>query len=176
MTSLHKKLSTFCTWGAGLSMALVFGIILINSLLRYTTGKSLQMGEELPVYIAVYGVMFGVVLAYLQDRHINFTIFILKAPKKIQRLTVLFLDALMVVVSFTLSYSGWLLMQKRGAVEASGIIGTAKDLADITGLIWFKQLGLMSSWYFSFCFGGALLCLAALTMLFQHLTDLGEKG
>ncbi len=157
-------------------MVLIFTIILINSVMRYSTGKSMQMGEELPVYISVYGVMFGVVLAYLQGRHINFTIFILKAPKRVQQYVALLLDVVMVGVGFSLSYSGWLLMQKRGYVEASGIIGTAKEIAQATGFSWFKQFGLMSSWYFSFCFGGALLGLAAVTLVAQHISTMNKEG
>ena len=74
MTAISRISQRILAFGAGLSMALVFGIIFVNSLRRYTTGQSLQWGEELPIYLSIYGVMFGVGLAYLQDTHIRFTV------------------------------------------------------------------------------------------------------
>jgi TRAP-type transport system small permease protein len=57
--------SKFTASGASLSMAVLFLIVFTNSIRRYTLGKSLQWGEELPVFIAIYGVMFGMTWAYL---------------------------------------------------------------------------------------------------------------
>ena len=71
MTAVSRIYQRLLASGAGLMMALVFAIIFVNSLRRYTTGKSLSWGEELPIYLAIYGVMFGIGLAYLQDRHIR---------------------------------------------------------------------------------------------------------
>ena len=52
----------------------LFAIIFIERAVgRYSIGKSLPWGEELPIYLTIYGVMFGSLrLAYMQDRHIRF--------------------------------------------------------------------------------------------------------
>ena len=74
MRAISRLTQRIWAFGAGLSIALVFAIIFVNSLRRYTTGHSLAWGEEMPIYLTIYGVMFGIGLAYLQDRHIRFTI------------------------------------------------------------------------------------------------------
>lgn len=74
MSTLHRLASRIFGFGAGLSMAPGFGIIVVNVLRRYTVGSAIEWGEELPIYLTIYGVKFGIGLAYLQDRHIRFTI------------------------------------------------------------------------------------------------------
>lgn len=76
MERLNIAVKRFFAFGVGASMALVFAIIFINPLRRYTIGKSVEWGEEFPIYITIYGVMFGLSLAYMQDRHIRFTILV----------------------------------------------------------------------------------------------------
>jgi hypothetical protein len=67
----------------------------------------------------------------------------------------------MVVAGGLLAYSGWLFMLKRGGVEASGIIGPSKSLANATGLPWLEAFGHMTIWQFSMTLGGVTLAFAA---------------
>jgi TRAP-type C4-dicarboxylate transport system permease small subunit len=66
-----RLFSQFAAAGASLSMIVLFLIVFTNSVRRYTIGKSFEWGEELPIFIAIYGVMFGIAWAYIQDRHID---------------------------------------------------------------------------------------------------------
>jgi hypothetical protein len=62
--SITRRFSQLAAGGASLSMALLFLIVFINSVRRYAIGKSFEWGEELPIYIGIYGVMFGMAWAY----------------------------------------------------------------------------------------------------------------
>ena len=131
--------SQFAAAGASLSMAALFLMVFVNSTRRYAIGKSFEWGEELPVFIAIYGVMFGMAWAYIQDRHIRFTILIGFLSESWTRKLYLLVDLIMVLNGVLLTVSGWLFVVKRGRLEASGIINLAKSLKALTGwdsMIW----------------------------------------
>jgi len=151
--------------GASLSMTVLFLIVFINSVRRYTIGKSLEWGEELPIFITIYGVMFGMAWAYIQDRHIRFTMLVGFIPEAWTRRLSMIVDLIMVLNGALLAYSGWLFALKRGGVEASGIINLAKNLRSLTGwdnMIW---LGHQYPYQAAMVVGGVLLAIAALLRL-----------
>lgn len=166
-----RLFSLFAAAGASLSMAVLFLIVFTNSLRRYTIGKSFESGEELPIFIAIYGVMFGMAWAYVQDRHIRFTMLIRFLSESLTRKLYILVDFIMVANGVLLTYSGWMFVIKRGGVEASGIINLAKDLRALTGwdsLIWF---GHQYPYQAAMVLGGILLTIAALLKLLQRLTE-----
>jgi TRAP-type C4-dicarboxylate transport system permease small subunit len=173
-----RLFSKFAAGGASLSMAVLFLIVFTNSLRRYAIGKSFESGEELPIFIAIYGVMFGIAWAYLEDRHIRFTMLIRFLSESLIRKLYIIVDVIMVVNGVLLTYSGWMFVIKRGGVEASGIINLAKNLRDLTGwdsLIW---IGHQYPYQAAMVLGGILLAIAALLKLLQRLTEDGapESG
>ena len=163
--------SLFTAGGASLSMAVLFSIVFINSLRRYAIGKSFEWGEELPIFIAIYGVMFGIAWAYTQDRHIRFTMLVRFLSESLTRKLYLIVDLIMVFTGGLLAYSGWMFVLKRGRVEASGIINLAKALRSLTGwdsLIW---IGHQYPYQAAMVLGGMLLAIAALLKFFLRLTE-----
>ena len=159
---LAQVFTRFFASGASLSMIVLFLIVFVNSVRRYTIGKSLEWGEELPVFIAIYGIMFGVAWAYMQDRHIRFTMLIGFLPKRFTRLLYMLVDLIMIGTGGLLTWSGWLFVTKRGGIESSGMIGLAKDLKSLTGwdqLIW---LGYLYPYQAAMVAGGAMLTVAAI--------------
>lgn len=163
--------SKFTAGGASLSMIALFGIVLFNSIRRYTLGKSLEWGEELPVFITIYGVMFGMAWAYLEDRHIRFTMLVGFISEAWNRKLTILVDLIMVVNGVLLTYSGWMFVIRRGGVEASGIINLAKSLRTLTGfkgLIW---MGHMYPYQAAMVIGGVMLTVAALLKLIMRLSD-----
>ena len=160
MSAIHRLASRIFGFGAGLSLALVFAIIFVNSLRRYTVGKSLEWGEELPIYLTVYGVMFGIGLAYLQDKHVRFTILTDCLPSGISRRLHMAVDLATAAIGALLAWSGYLFALRRGDLEASGLIGTARALAESTGAGWLADLGQMGTWQAAIGFGGAVLTIA----------------
>ena len=152
---------------AAASMLALFLIVFINSLRRYLFGKSLEWGEELPVYLAIYGVMFGIAWAYMQDRHIRFTILVGFLPQSLTRKMYLLVDLLMTITGAMLAYSGWLFVVKRGGIESTGLINLAKDLRTLTGLDSMIWLGHFYPYQAAMVIGGIMLSVAALLRLFR---------
>ena len=163
MSAIRRLAIRIFGFGAGSSLALVFAIIFINSLRRYTIGKSVAWGEELPIYLTVYGVMFGIALAYLQDKHVNFTILADGLPGRFRQRLLIAVDVATMAVGSVLAWSGILFALRRGGVEASGLIGTARAMAEGTGAgaKWLIGLGHMGTWQAAIGIGGAMLAIAA---------------
>lgn len=152
-------------------MITLFLIVFINSVRRYTFGKSLEWGEELPVFITIYGVMFGVAWAYLQDRHIRFTILVGFLPEKLTHKLYLLVDLIMLLTAMLLSYSGWLFVSRRGGLEASGIINLAKDLKALSGWDFMIWIGHLYPYQAAMMIGGGMLFIAALLRFLLRFAD-----
>jgi len=170
--SAVQKMSRFytglCAGGASLSMMALFAIILFNSLRRYTFGKSLEWGEELPTLIAVYGFMFGAAYAYMQDRHIRFTILVGFLSRSATEKLYMLVDLIMVGIGGLMAWSGWQFVLKRGGMEASALIGLAKDLRAVTSWDWTIWLGHYYPYQTAMILGGVMLSVAALLKLLQR--------
>lgn len=171
MSKLSSAFQRILAFFSGLLMALVFAIIFLNSLRRYATGRSWEWGEELPIYLTVYGVMFGLAMAYLQDRHIRFTVLTDLVPVALRKRIFAAMDVVTVGVGAALSWSGYVFAMRRPQIEASGLIGVAGDIAEATGLGWLEWLGRMGTWQFAIFFGGAILSLAALIRFFTRVRE-----
>lgn len=161
MHRLNRAYRRFLATGAGLCMALVFAVVFVNSLRRYAAGRSVEWGEELPIYLTIYGVMFGLSLAYMQDRHIRFTILTDFLPHRMRAALFCAVDLLMVGIGGMLVWSGYGFATRRASIDSSGLIGTARGLVEATGieaLIWIGRVG---TYQFAIAAGGLLLMLAA---------------
>jgi len=165
----------FLSTGAALSMAAVFLIVFVNSVRRYTLGKSFEWGEELPVYLAVYGVMFGAALAYLEDRHVRFMMVVGFLPRRICHVLFLIVDLAMICIGAGLTLSGYLFMAKRGGIEASGIIGPAKWLKALSGIDVIETLGFMAPYQAAMVLGGVLITAAAALKFMERIAGDGKR-
>lgn len=170
-TNILKKIFAF---GAGLSMLSVFLIIFINSTRRYTVGSSFEWGEQLPVFISIYGVMFGVAWAYMNDQHVKFTILLDFLSKSLIKKFYMVVDVIMIITGIVMVYSGYLFATKRGGIEASGLINTAKELKELTGIDSLIVLGQMYPYQMSIAVGGAMLSVAALFRLLNRFYESTE--
>lgn len=132
--------------GCGLVVALVSGIILVGALRRYLFGLSFTWGEELPVYLAIYGVMFGVALSYMQDRHMRFTIVTDFLSGKSREILFAVMDVATMICGLLLAWSGWLFATRQPIMEASGIISSARSRAESTGQAWLVWLAHLGTW------------------------------
>jgi TRAP-type C4-dicarboxylate transport system permease small subunit len=170
LMKISTAFSRLFAGGACLSMFIVFMIVFVNSVRRYTIGKSFEWGEELPVFIAIYGVMFGVAWAYMQDRHIRFTILVGFLPEWITQKLYLLVDFIMIATGGLLTYSGYLFVVKRGGLESSGLINLAKDLRTVTGwseMIW---VGHLYPYQAAMVVGGVALTVAAVLRMCMRLS------
>jgi TRAP-type C4-dicarboxylate transport system permease small subunit len=151
-------------------MALVFAIIFVNSLRRYTVGQSVSWGEELPIYLTIYGVMFGLALAYLQDRHIRFTVLTDFLSVSVREKLFAAVDLVSFATGVALAFSGHAFAVRRGNLDASGLKSAGNWLAETTGidaLVWVAKVG---TWQYAIAIGGALLAVAAALKFFERIS------
>ncbi len=172
---ISRVYTRLLSYGASLCMIFLFLIVFINSVRRYTIGKSLEWGEQLPVFIAIYGVMFGIAWAYLQDKHIRFTILVSFLSGAAVRRMYLLVDIVMAAIGALLAYSGWLFVLKRGKLEASGLINLAKELKALSGMDWLIWLGHQYPYQSAMMIGGGLLFLSAVLRFINRLSETGGE-
>ncbi len=172
MTALNRAAQRLFAFGAGLSMTLVFAIIFLNSLRRYAIGRSVPWGEELPIYLTIYGVMFGLALAYMQDRHIRFTILTEMLSHGTRQKLYLLVDLITLASGAALAYAGHTFAMRRGSVDASGLKGTAQYLSEMIGWDWLVWTGKVGTWQYATAIGGAMLAIAALLRFLERLQEI----
>ncbi|WP_179702993.1 TRAP transporter small permease [Chromohalobacter canadensis] len=158
--------------GAGLAMALIFLIVFGNAVIRYVFGSSLAWGDQIPVFLGIYGVMFGLALAYVQDRHVRFGIVVDFLPSRMREGLFVAVDLAVLVIGVLLAWSGYLFMANRGGMRISGLSSTVRSLRDATGLEFFSVLGTLAPYQFALCLGGLLLAVAALIKVIERLAEL----
>jgi TRAP-type C4-dicarboxylate transport system permease small subunit len=82
---VERSVAALCRLVLWLSTAAIFVILVVNTVLRYATGSSLQWANEVPELLFPWLVMSGVVLASLQGAHIA-TVFLMEAlPGAVRR-------------------------------------------------------------------------------------------
>ena len=117
MKRLYKKFLAILT---GSSLLIIFGVILISSLSRYLFNSPIQWSEEVAKYAMIYGTMFGMALCYLEGIHIRFNFLEDMVSAKIRYVLHFISDLIALISGGVLTYSGYLFMMKRGAIEAPG--------------------------------------------------------
>ncbi|MCW4628699.1 MULTISPECIES: TRAP transporter small permease [Marinomonas] len=117
MKRLYKNFLAILT---GSSLLIIFGVILVSSLSRYLFNSPIQWSEEVAKYAMIYGTMFGMALCYLEGIHIRFTFLEDMVSAKIRYVLHFISDLVALISGGVLTYSGYLFMMKRGAIEAPG--------------------------------------------------------
>jgi TRAP-type C4-dicarboxylate transport system permease small subunit len=118
MLESYKK---FLAILAGLSLFNLFIIMLASTISRYFFNSSILWAEELSKYSMIYGVMFGMVVCYLDGLHIKFGVLNSVTSKRMHNIFEMAIDSSVLVCSVILFYSGYLFTVKRGAIESPGI-------------------------------------------------------
>ena len=78
--ALERVIVAICSSVLWVTMALIFVILTVNTLLRYASGTSLQWANEIPELLFPWLVMSGVVLAAEKGAHIA-TVFLVESVK-----------------------------------------------------------------------------------------------
>ncbi|WP_319530210.1 TRAP transporter small permease subunit [uncultured Cohaesibacter sp.] len=172
MEKVTRLVRNFYAFGAGCSMALVFGVIFVNAVRRYTIGKSIAWGEELPIYLAIYGVMFGISYAYMQDGHIRFTILIDTIAEKSKAWLFAFCDVLTCASGVALVFAGHAFAMRRGHVDSSGLKAVSKWIAESTGIDALVWIGKVGTWQYAMAIGGGMIAVAALLRLIERIREI----
>lgn len=83
---VERSVAALCRFVLWLSTAVIFVILVANTVLRYATGSSVQWANEVPELLFPWLVMSGVVLAALQGAHIATTFLMEAVPGSVRRL------------------------------------------------------------------------------------------
>jgi TRAP-type transport system small permease protein len=83
---VEHAIAALCRVLLWLSTAVIFVILVANTVLRYATGSSLQWANEVPELLFPWLVMSGVVLAALHGAHIATTFLVEALPAATQRI------------------------------------------------------------------------------------------
>jgi TRAP-type C4-dicarboxylate transport system permease small subunit len=156
MKRLYKNTLALLT---GTSLFVIFGVVLVSSLSRYLLNSPIQWSEEVAKYAMIYGTMFGMALCYLEGLHIRFTFLEDMVSEKIRHYLNFVSDAIALISGSVITYSGYLFMIKRGAIQAPG-----------TGIqMYYFQVAMV--------IGGVCLTIAALIRLAEYFQSTSlEKG
>lgn len=118
LARIHRGLILFNGSLAGLAMILIFLLVSGNAFARYTFGGSITWGEDTAIYLMIYGLMFGMSWAYLQDRHIGFDL-IRRLPPRWVRWQAVAVDLAVLVIGMGLMVSAVEFIAARGGRTSS---------------------------------------------------------
>ena len=139
-------LSRLILW---LSTTVIFAILVINTVLRYATGTSLQWANEVPELLFPWLVMSGVVLAASHGAHITTTFLMDAVPASVRRWVAVVSWLVVAGLYATLS---WATFQMLAIVhdERSPILQVPGSLTYgcvMTGLLMLSVLALHAAWH-----------------------------
>lgn len=145
---LDRAIALVCQAVLWLTTSVIFVILVANTLLRYSTGSSLQWANEVPELLFPWLVMSGVVLAAGHGAHITTTFLMEAVAPSIRRLAGVLTWLLVAAMYATLA---WATFQMLEIVhdEKSPILQVPGSLTYgcvMGGLLMLAVLALKSAW------------------------------
>ncbi len=131
-----------------ITTTVIFIILVVNTVLRYATGSSLQWANELPELLFPWLVMSGVVLAAAQGAHITTTFLMEALPAAVRRWVAVAAWLVVAVLYGKLAHATWQMLEIVHD-EKSPILqvpGSATYGCVMVGLALLGLLALQSAW------------------------------
>lgn len=148
MSLIEKSITGLCRMLLWITTAVIFAILVANTVLRYATGSSLQWANELPELLFPWLVMSGVVLAAAHGAHITTTFLMEALPAAVRRWAAVFGWLVVAVLYGTLARATWQMLEIVHD-EKSPILQVPGSLTYgcvMTGLAMLGLLALQSAW------------------------------
>ena len=147
-TLIERGVAGLCRVVLWLSFAVIFLILVANTVLRYATGASLQWASEVPELLFPWLVVAGVVLGALHGSHITTTFLVEKLPASARRIVALVGWLVVAGLYTTLSVATWRMLEivhdeKSPILQLPGSITYACVLA---GMVLLALLALGDAW------------------------------
>ena len=148
MNLIEKSITGLCRWLLWITTAVIFVILVANTVLRYATGTSLQWANELPELLFPWLVMSGVVLAAAHGAHITTTFLMEALPVAVRRWVAVFGWLVVAVLYGTLARATWQMLEivndeKSPILQVPGSLTYACVMA---GMGMLAALALVSAW------------------------------
>lgn len=148
MKSLERGIVLICQAVMWVTTTVIFLILCVNTVLRYSTGSSLQWGSELPELLFPWMVMAGVVLGAAHGAHIT-TSFLMEAlPAAVRRVVSVIVWLAVAGLYGTLARATWNMLDIV-ADEKSPILqvpGSVTYGCVMGGMAMLALLALLSAW------------------------------
>jgi TRAP-type C4-dicarboxylate transport system permease small subunit len=148
MKALERGIVLTCQVVMWITTAVIFLILCANTLLRYSTGASLQWGAELPELLFPWLVMAGVVLGAAHGSHIATTFLRDALPAHAKRWLAVVVWLAVAGLYFTLAKATWAMLDIV-ADEKSPILGVPGSVTYgcvMVGMVMLALLALASAW------------------------------
>lgn len=148
MIFIERAVVGLCRLFLWISTAVIFVILVTNTVLRYLTGSSLQWANEVPELLFPWLVMSGVVLAAAHGAHITTSFLMDAVPARLRRWTAIGTWLAVAALYGTLA---WATCQMLGIVhdEKSPILQVPGSLTYgcvAVGMLMLGLLALKSAW------------------------------
>lgn len=112
---LYDGITTVLLAALGVAM---FGITIVNALMRYFFDLPLVWGEEMSRYCMVWGTLVGVALAYRAGLHVAITLVAGAVPRGVGRALRIVCHVLVLGVAVMMWRSGTILNDMLGSIQA----------------------------------------------------------
>lgn len=148
MQYIERAIVLICQILLWLTTSVIFVVLCVNTILRYTIGESLQWGAELPELLFPWMVMSGVVLAAAHGAHITTSFLADTLPAKARQMLGVLTWLLVAGLYATLSRATWQMLEIV-ADEKSPILqvpGSVTYGCVMVGMVMLSVLALMSAW------------------------------
>lgn len=145
---LNGAISALCKLILWITTAVIFFILVANTILRYSQGTSLQWANELPELLFPWLVMSGVVLASVNGSHIATTFLMERLQPKTSRVIGVLVWLVVAAMYGTLSGATYQMLEIV-ADERSPILqvpGSVTYGCMLAGMVMLGLLALQSAW------------------------------
>lgn len=147
MKLLERGIVLICQSVMWIATTVIFIILCVNTLLRYSTGASLQWGAELPELLFPWLVMAGVVLGAAHGSHIATTFLMEAMPAAVRRAVAVAVWLCVAGLYLTLARATWQMLDIV-ADERSPILGVPGSVTYgcvMGGMVMLALLALVSA-------------------------------
>jgi len=148
MKSLERGIVLICQAVMWITTTIIFVILCANTVLRYSTGTSVQWGSELPELLFPWLVMAGVVLGAAHGAHITTSFLMDTLPAGVRRVVSFIVWLAVAALYATLSRATWNMLDIV-ADEKSPILqvpGSVTYGCVMGGMVMLALLALLSAW------------------------------
>jgi TRAP-type transport system small permease protein len=148
MKTLERGITLTCHAVLWITTVVIFVILCANTLLRYSTGGSLQWGAELPELLFPWMVMAGVVLGAAHGTHITTSFLVEKLPAQAKRIVAVAVWIAVAGLYGTLARATWNMLdivadEKSPILQVPGSVTYGCVMA---GMVMLALLALASAW------------------------------
>lgn len=148
MNLIERAVVGLCRLMLWISTSVIFVILVVNTVLRYATGSSLQWANEVPELLFPWLVMSGVVLAAAHGAHITTSFLMDAVPVAVRRWTAIGTWLVVAALYGTLAVSTYKMLEivhdeKSPILQVPGSLTYGCAMA---GLLMLGLLALKSAW------------------------------